>query len=179
MGICVVGPCPWEPLFPSLYCGRYLFTRVHNVVIASPYRILPALLATLTVNVKYISSFCASKHAVTCGSSTPERVTLFTFFFRFNIPLTVTPFFSDACVRVCACRPVSNRADCFHVPLLHRVWQVALDRAAHLMDAVAFGHQDWDGVREELAEASVSLSIVPDTLAVFSLRKCFTTYQYL
>lgn len=32
--------------------------------------------------------------------------------------------------------------------------QVALDRAAHLMDAVAFGHQGWDGVREELAEAS-------------------------
>ncbi|CAB1096368.1 unnamed protein product [Ectocarpus sp. CCAP 1310/34] len=30
--------------------------------------------------------------------------------------------------------------------------QVALDRAAHLMDAVAFGHKDWDGVREELAE---------------------------
>lgn len=30
--------------------------------------------------------------------------------------------------------------------------KVALDRAAHLMDAVAFGHKDWDGVREELAE---------------------------
>ena len=34
-------------------------------------------------------------------------------------------------------------------------WQVALDRAAHLMDAVAFGHKDWDGVREELAEVRI------------------------
>ncbi|CAM9460067.1 unnamed protein product, partial [Phaeothamnion confervicola] len=30
--------------------------------------------------------------------------------------------------------------------------QVALDRAAHLMDAVTFGHSSWDGIREELAE---------------------------
>lgn len=30
--------------------------------------------------------------------------------------------------------------------------KVALDRAAHLMDAVAFGYKDWDGIREELAE---------------------------
>ena len=35
--------------------------------------------------------------------------------------------------------------------------QVALDRAAHLMDAVAFGHKDWDGIREELAEVRVDL----------------------
>eukprot|EP00904_Undaria_pinnatifida_P000652 jgi/Undpi1/10588/HiC_scaffold_29.g13038.m1 len=37
--------------------------------------------------------------------------------------------------------------------------QVALDRAAHLMDAVAFGHKDWDGVREELAEFTLKLAV--------------------
>ncbi|CAM9282964.1 unnamed protein product [Ascophyllum nodosum] len=32
--------------------------------------------------------------------------------------------------------------------------QVALDRAAHLMDSVAFGDKGWDSIRDELAEAS-------------------------
>lgn len=32
--------------------------------------------------------------------------------------------------------------------------QVALDRAAHLMDSVVFGDKGWDSVREELAEVS-------------------------
>ncbi|CAM9818110.1 unnamed protein product [Chrysoparadoxa australica] len=30
--------------------------------------------------------------------------------------------------------------------------QVSLDRAAHLMDSVVFGHKDWDGIRDELSE---------------------------
>lgn len=34
---------------------------------------------------------------------------------------------------------------------------MALDRAAHLMDAVAFGHKDWDGIREELAEVHIKV----------------------
>lgn len=43
---------------------------------------------------------------------------------------------------------------CFYPTVFCRL-KVALDRAAHLMDAVAFGHKDWDGVREELAEVRV------------------------
>ena len=44
--------------------------------------------------------------------------------------------------------------------------QVALDRAAHLMDAVVFGHRDWQDIRKDLAALynSAGMSDIADSL---------------